>query len=386
MNSSSDDPDLSKPLSRWSAPYWAIINGIAAHLEATEWKVLCALYAHLPNVRPGQGRIEALAGVSSASVKRARKRLKEVGLISYPENQTGGDRTMTTDYSLADIRSADIHAAVISKLTGVIENGAHDDRGQDEPRTRVTMNPHGDHDEPPTGVTMNPKVLNSSTQGSSQVKSEALAADAAPPSHPASQQTSKADRTQTSTALKRTKLTDEQKILICSNRDSMLAYYCFGPDAIGKPASMWAAAGKLSPTNWAPTTAAYAEPESGVGLPAVAAWTWLRLCQARRRLGLNVSLPKFEKFLGVVKSVTSRLTHAQFVAIVNTVSDRWPEIQRALGEWGRKLNLDETILNVSQVQAEAERLQQPNQNQTGTSSVVDLSAEPAGSKYAHCFK
>ena len=56
------------------------------------WAVLCALYTFLPNVRPGKDELERLTGLSRASVWRAVKGLKVVGLLDYDDANKGGSR------------------------------------------------------------------------------------------------------------------------------------------------------------------------------------------------------------------------------------------------------------------------------------------------------
>lgn len=186
--SEAETPDWSKPLSRWNATYWAMQHGIAAALEASEWKVLGAIYHHLPNVHPGKGRLEQLAGVSTSSVKRARKALKAAGLINFDEGFRGGSHGETTHYTVTDIRVSEVAAAIVARLTGAkvtpvtgaTMNPVHSERGSSWTPTGVIVNPHGGHGEPPTGAIVNPKVHNLSSQESSQEKSEGAAVPPTP--------------------------------------------------------------------------------------------------------------------------------------------------------------------------------------------------------------
>src|SRR5688572_13931720 len=102
MSAKNDEPDLSKHLTRWSAPHWAMKHGICAALGGdARWAVLSALYAHLPNVRPGRGRLEEWTGKARSTVDAARQSLRDVGLIDFQEN--AGGRKKTTEYVLADV-------------------------------------------------------------------------------------------------------------------------------------------------------------------------------------------------------------------------------------------------------------------------------------------
>src|SRR5438552_2425620 len=111
-----DQPDLTKPLSRFNSLYFAVMHGVAAALECdARWAVFSALCCHLPNVAPGKDRIERLTGLSRSTVWSATKALKAVGLIDYDDTNRGGLRR-TNCYRIADIRQPDIAAQIVAKI------------------------------------------------------------------------------------------------------------------------------------------------------------------------------------------------------------------------------------------------------------------------------
>jgi biotin operon repressor len=393
MNDQPDDLDLSKPLSRWNAPHWAMRNGIAAALKSdARWAVLEALFTYLPNVRPGKDAIESMTGLSRASVWRATKALKAVGLINYDDQNRGGYR-LTNQYVLADIRRPEVVKAVLE----VIAKPSHGDTVS--PLNGLTMKQKPSHGETKTvsllnenRLTMSPEVLNRSTQSSSQVSTQEGPAVAVLPSSPASPATSKAEevRRTVPTASKRSgKLTDEQKVLLCSSPDAMTAWFCFGWPAVGKSQADWSAAGPPSQTNWAPRSGDYSQPESDVDISALAAWAWIKISHARGSSGLPVTLPNLSKLIGVVKPISDRMTRQQLIDHVIRVTDRWPEIQSPLGRFGQSLILDETILAVPQVLAQSERLAAGQNLTQNNQPVSPLLEKPDFSKrsvkYAHAY-
>lgn len=120
MNDPSNEPDVSRVLSRWSAPYWATKNGIAAALKSdARWAVLNALYTFLPNVEPGKDTIERMTGLSRSTVWSATKGLKAVGLIDYDDGNRGGS-TRTNHYTVADIRFTDTVQQIVARVKGSI--------------------------------------------------------------------------------------------------------------------------------------------------------------------------------------------------------------------------------------------------------------------------
>lgn len=180
---SSNEPDLTKPFSRWNAPYWAMMHGVAAALEHSEWKLLSALYTFLPDVHPGKGRLEARAGISKNSVKRGRRRLRELGLINFPENLLGGDRSeTTTQYELTDIRQPTVAAKIVAKITGAMmardQSTEHSAQRTEHPGammgsdTGAVVAPPRGHDGPDTGAIVAPKVHNQSPQVRTQDKAQ----------------------------------------------------------------------------------------------------------------------------------------------------------------------------------------------------------------------
>lgn len=59
------------------------------------------------------------SGLSLATVKTARRRLREVGLIGYADSVGGENRqAATTTYALADIRRPDVAAECCSRIAG----------------------------------------------------------------------------------------------------------------------------------------------------------------------------------------------------------------------------------------------------------------------------
>jgi hypothetical protein len=376
----SDVPDPTKPLSRFNAPYWAMMYGIAAALEPAEWKVLCAIYAHLPNVEPGCGRLELLAGVSPATVKRARKRLKRVGLIGYPDDHRGGSHDATTHYDVADIREAAVAAVVVERITGatknpvateVIVNGV-----QGEPRTGLMTNPHGDQDEPRTGVIMNLKVRKRSTQVSSQGKSETAAplgpgGPVLPPAGSGSFEKEPAEGVppSTPTAGKQWEsLTDEQIRTVRSDINALASFYLFGRNGIGVAPDRWPTMTAISNTNWAPATRNYSKPEPTIKLPALAAYCWCRIMCARAAVGQPLDLPAFGKLSGVVSNLRKRMTHDDILALVDCIGAKWPTICKALPQWWTtQPALDETILNNAEVRKLCDQI---GRGQTLTQPVV----------------
>lgn len=108
--------DLTKPLSRFDASYWAMKHGVAASIDAADWSVLCAIYLHLPDAQLGKGSLEILSGRAESTVKVSRKRLREFGLIDYPES-TGGEKTGTL-YIVSDIRRLDVVEGILQRIQG----------------------------------------------------------------------------------------------------------------------------------------------------------------------------------------------------------------------------------------------------------------------------
>ena len=140
----SDAPDMTRPLSRFNAMYWAMTYRIAAALGATDWAVLCALYQHLPNIKVGTKSIAKMAGVSAASVKRARKQFERVGLMICTR-PVSRDLKETIHYQAADIRHVSVASAIVERLKKDQKQGVSD-RIQKciRPDTRgVYMTPQG---------------------------------------------------------------------------------------------------------------------------------------------------------------------------------------------------------------------------------------------------
>ena len=156
-------------------------------------------------------------------------------------------------------------------------------------------------------------------------------------------------------------LSDEDKTAIRQSAYTIAAYYLFGMPAVGKSPAMWAG---LAPsvTNWAPSRESWAPtgqrilPESGVGLPALAAYAWYRFSFARQALKLPIGLPAFGKLLGVVKALRARMTQEEVVGHIDRIANNWPAIQSALGTWGAGLALDEGTLGIPQVIAQSDKL------------------------------
>jgi hypothetical protein len=109
-------PDLTKPLSRWNAIYWAQAHGIQAALKSdARWAVFEALAFHLPNVEPGAGRLEAITGLSGRKLWDAKKALRRVGLIDYADSK--GGRNQTTKYkAVADTRNAALCQKIVAAI------------------------------------------------------------------------------------------------------------------------------------------------------------------------------------------------------------------------------------------------------------------------------
>jgi hypothetical protein len=102
-------------------------RGITAALDPAAWSVLCAIYHHLPNVKPGKGRLESLSGRSKATVQSNRKFLRAVGLIDYEDNV--GGRANTTKYTVADIRRNEVAIEILARLKGVNEHPLSNNKG-----------------------------------------------------------------------------------------------------------------------------------------------------------------------------------------------------------------------------------------------------------------
>lgn len=178
------------------------------------------------------------------------------------------------------------------------------------------------------------------------------------------------------TASKRLKLTDEHKVIICSSSDNLTAYFCFGFEAVGKPASEWIQF-KPTATNWAPLRGDFSKPEPEASEAALAAWAWLRLSCARSSTGATVTLPTFGRLIGTVKTLRAKFTFDQFVSHVAIVTGRWIEIQNMLGNWGRSLALDESTLAVPQVIAAADSLSSGRaQNPQATQALTNTGMTP----------
>lgn len=138
-----EQPDLTKPLSRWSAVYWAQAHGVQAALKSdARWAVFEALCFHLPDVKPGAGRLEAITGLSERRVWDAKKALRSAGLIQYDDSK--GGRTNTT-YKVADTRNVAVCAQIVAMLDSAGRprktNAANERRKAGQPPTPATVAP-----------------------------------------------------------------------------------------------------------------------------------------------------------------------------------------------------------------------------------------------------
>jgi hypothetical protein len=173
-----------------------MMYGIATALHGdVRWMVFHALCCHLPRVKPGKGRIERITGLSTSSVKRARKALKRVGLIDFDEAHVGGNSPPI--YTIADVRVKSIATQIVARIKQE-EGGHHEppasrtlyrgcqefltEGGHGEPPTGFMVNPQGGHSEPSRGVIVNPKELKPRAEGSAQ--GEEQIAGETPPNPP----------------------------------------------------------------------------------------------------------------------------------------------------------------------------------------------------------
>jgi len=115
-------PRLHEPLKCFDAGFWAFRNGICAALGGgAAWALLSALYNHLPNVKVGTRRLADESGLSLATVKVARRRLRAVGLIDYADSAGGDNRqAATTVYRLADVRRDNIAVDCCQRIAGEV--------------------------------------------------------------------------------------------------------------------------------------------------------------------------------------------------------------------------------------------------------------------------
>ncbi|MGC4031461.1 MAG: hypothetical protein QM754_06965 [Tepidisphaeraceae bacterium] len=151
-------------------------------------------------------------------------------------------------------------------------------------------------------------------------------------------------------------LSDDDKVAITASLTALAAYYLHGREAVRLPQEQWAA---LPPTanHWAPQGRKLDAAEAAVGLPALAAFACYRVNCARASRGEPLRLLNFKRMLGTVKNLLSGgLTREQAITHIDRVGRQWIDIQARLGTWGEGLALDETILTVPQVIAQAERL------------------------------
>jgi len=352
-------PDLSKPLSRWNAPHWAMMNGIAAALDAADWCVLCAIYAHLPNVEPGLSRLAALSGRAPSTVKASRKRLRAWGLIDYAEGLGGNHYETATKYTCADVRQQAVVSDVLTRIDRADHRPGRTSTGSAiGPVPGRLSTGYGADDRPPTGPTIDPKVRNRSSQLSSQVSTQEGAADAAPPPSPASQTQSQADVPTAPTASRKQKgLTDAQKDAIASDRSgvTLAAYLLHGGGAIGLPRESWKSL-PPTPTHWAPRSGDTTRPDPDCSTTGLAGYIAYKLAAARVADGQNLKLPDISKLCGVVKKLRTRMTQDAIVGHIDRISANWPAIKSALSWMATPPPLDELLLHNRHVIEQSDRL------------------------------
>lgn len=352
-------PDLTKPLSRWNAPHWAMMHGVAAALDAADWCVLCAIYAHLPNVEPGLSRLAALSGRATSTVKASRKRLRAYGLIDYADSFGGNHFETSTKYTCADIRQQAVVTDVLARINGADYRPGRASTGSAiDPVPGRLSTGYGADDRPPTGPTIAPKVRNRSSQPSSQVSSQERAAVAAPPSSPASPTQSQAEVPAAPTASRKQKgLTDAQKDAITSDRSgvTLAAYLLHGGGAIGLTRESWKSL-PPTPTHWAPRTGDATRPDPDCSTTGLAGYIAYKLAAARVADGQEIKLPDIGKLCGVVRNLRTRMTQDAIVGHIDRITTNWPSIKSALSWMNALPPLDELLLQCRHVIEQSDRL------------------------------
>ncbi|HEV2294073.1 MAG TPA: hypothetical protein VGR35_09455 [Tepidisphaeraceae bacterium] len=405
-DTTNEQPDLTKSFSRWNAPYWAMKHGICAALGGdARWTVLCALYTYLPNVYPGRSGIETLTGLSSSSVKRARKGLKAVGLVDFSEGNSGGGRDTSHVYTMTDIRDPAVAASIVARikgLTGVTVNpvgtGVIMNPVQNEPGTGVIMNPHGGHNEPGTGVIMNPEVLNRSSQSRTQEKdvtapplagsaglltgvapaggethgggsssalglrpqSEPEVDDHAKPVEPVVKRDRKS-KTRASSDPARAQLSDEDKSLITASAESMERYLLAGIEAVRgvDPAEL-----KPSGMNWRRFNGSVDDPKAEQwDVPAFAGYYWWRVSRYREKRTIPITLPNFKRLVGDIRNLLGYMTKKDLHQYIGVVITHFELVQFMCKGAGETMALNETSLSHNLIKTTAFNIAQMSEGQ-----------------------
>ena len=117
--------DLTKKFNRFDFLVAGVSGGIMAALGGdTRWSLLCAIYDHLPNTRPGINRLAQVSGLSERTIGRKLKELKAAGLIHYDESNRGGPRN-THAFVVQDIRDKAVRDKIIRGLQPPQLAGVH---------------------------------------------------------------------------------------------------------------------------------------------------------------------------------------------------------------------------------------------------------------------
>lgn len=359
MSGNEDEPDFTKPLSRFNAPVWAMKHGIAAAFKSdARWAVLQALFTFLPNVYPGKDKIEELTGLSHATVWRAIKDLKAVGLINYAPN-LGGSKN-TNSYEIADIRLPEIAEAIVKRIP--VTEQSH--RKRVSQRNGFPMKHEPSHGETSKGLTMSPEVHNISTQ-----ERTTPAADTAVPSSSSSGDSfgdGNIPSGNPNAQIKRkvigklqSNLTAEEMNKICSHVEYMTRYLLFGKDAVEheNPKS-------LPPTryNWRRHGGTMEDPKAdNWTLEEFMAFYWYRVSYYRTKNGMKLTLPNWGKLKKQFAILLDTVPKADLFNRIQLITDHFDYIQKSLPK--ATIDLDESSLTHGLIQPIVTRLAGMGQNE-----------------------
>jgi hypothetical protein len=367
MSQKQDEPDLTKPLSRFNAAYWAMMRGVAAKLDAADWSVLCAIYCHLPNPEFGKGRLERLSGRSPTTVKTSRKRLRKFGLIDYAEHSGGYHRNASTKYTCADIRLIEIADRVLARIDGADDRPGQSPTGSTiAPVPGQPLAPYRVDDRPRTGATIAPKVLNEALNGSSQGSSAALRCAGEGASAPGASDNSNPleaegkDQSNAKPKAKGSKLTPLEVERICASLDSMTRYLLYGLPGVHEPGDHH----QPGTVNWRRFAKS---PQDG----GVAEWTtsafmgyfWWRASTWHAERGHSLSLPQWGRLAGDIKNLQKSMTPSALFLYINAVVQFFDLIKFMKGTAGATLRLDYDSLNNGMIRSTALEIMAMSQDQ-----------------------